>query len=369
MKPRRIRRGGQPLVAFIVLLGGWAVLRAALWESPWPLNKPFVGPVPILAVAERLHPPTLLLDAEARAAQSPERQAKVPFGSRRHRSFGSPSAGRILLDFEDGGLVTPGPQPAGHGQARTVDLMRPGETASKAAKRGHAAGPRTEQSHGTDNSPRWSGDAWLLWRESGSRTTGPGPQPASYGASQLGAVLRYRLAPRSPARPALYLRASHALIERGESEAALGISARPIRGLPITAHAELRLTKRSDDTDLSPAAFVTAGGELSGLPRAWSVRAYGAAGYVGGRHSTAFVDGQIVAEREMVRFDLGALRAGVGTWGGAQRGAARLDVGPSASVVAKLDKIPLRLSVDYRLRVSGDAEPASGAALTLSTGF
>ncbi len=63
------------------------------------------------------------------------------------------------------------------------------------------------------------------------------------------------------------------------------------------------------------------------------------------------------------------LRAGAGAWGGAQEDAARLDIGPSASVSFQLGEGRGRLAADYRIRVAGDAEPSSGPALTLSAGF
>lgn len=216
---------------------------------------------------------------------------------------------------------------------------------------------------------RWSGDAWVFLRESGAQSASGSPLPPSYGASQLGAVLRFRLAQNNALHPAAYVRVSHALVKRGESEAAAGLSLRPIAGLPVTAHAEMRLTERPDENEIRPAAFLVAGGEGAGLPLGLTARAYVQTGYVGGRHATAFADGQLVADRKVARSDLVELRAGAGAWGGAQRGAARFDLGPSASLVAKVGETPVRLSADYRLRVAGDAEPGASAALTLSTGF
>ena len=66
--------------------------------------------------------------------------------------------------------------------------------------------------------------------------------------------------------------------------------------------------------------------------------------------------------------DLG-LRVGAGAWGGAQEGASRLDVGPTAAETFRLGDVRARLAADYRVRVAGEAEPASGPALTVSAGF
>ncbi|MCH2487899.1 MAG: hypothetical protein MK010_09195, partial [Erythrobacter sp.] len=71
----------------------------------------------------------------------------------------------------------------------------------------------------------------------------------------------------------------------------------------------------------------------------------------------------------LARFDLGEISIGAGAWGGVQRGAGRLDIGPSASVALRLGRSPVWLSADYRFRIAGDAQPGSGAAVTLSTGF
>jgi len=61
---------------------------------------------------------------------------------------------------------------------------------------------------------------------------------------------------------------------------------------------------------------------------------------------------------------------GGGVWGGAQKGAARLDIGPSATMTIGLgESAAARLGLDWRFRVAGDAAPASGPALTLSAGF
>lgn len=55
---------------------------------------------------------------------------------------------------------------------------------------------------------RWSVDGWLMWRRGSAPGLVAGALPSTYGGSQLGAVARYRLAPASRNRPALYLRAT-----------------------------------------------------------------------------------------------------------------------------------------------------------------
>jgi hypothetical protein len=197
-----------------------------------------------------------------------------------------------------------------------------------------------------------------------------GGLPPSYGASQAGAVIRYRLLPASANRPAAYLRATVALNGSGERTAALGLSARPLARVPIVAAAEVRLDSRPGSARLRPAAMVVSEFPPAKLPLGLRAEGYFQAGYVGGRDATAFADGQLRLDHGVAHSGSFELRAGGGAWAGAQKGASRVDVGPTASLGAA---VPgggsVRLGVDWRIRVAGNAAPGSGAALTLSAGF
>ncbi|MBW8754867.1 MAG: hypothetical protein JF595_12090 [Sphingomonadales bacterium] len=217
--------------------------------------------------------------------------------------------------------------------------------------------------------PRWSADGWVLLRRGGAVPAG-GLAPATYGASQLGAVVRYRLVPQSAHRPALYLRGSAALNGSREREAAFGVSVRPIAGLPVAVAAEARVNDQPGGTHIRPAAFAYTELPPVALPLGAKAEIYGQAGYVGGNFASAFADGQLRVDRRVVRLGRGELRAGGGAWGGAQKGAARLDVGPTATLGMSLGgSAGARLGVDWRFRVAGNAAPTSGPALTLSAGF
>ncbi len=120
---------------------------------------------------------------------------------------------------------------------------------------------------------------------------------------------------------------------------------------------------------LRPAAYAVTELAPFRLPFGASGEVYLQGGYVGGRFATAFVDGQARVERPLARVGETELRAGAGAWGGAQKGAARLDVGPTAALAFNLGEARGRLSADYRFRITGDAQPASGPALTISAGF
>jgi len=234
-----------------------------------------------------------------------------------------------------------------------------------------AGGPRLPGQVAARSLPigaRWSGDTWLLLRNDSSGPLTPG-EP-SYGRSQAGAILRYRLAPSSPHRPSAYVRATRALASPPEAEVAAGLAARPLGGVPLSVAGELRVSQGPAGRDVRPAGFIVTELPPATLPLGLRAEAYAAAGYVGGRFATAFADGEARIDSHVARLgDDSEIRAGGGVWGGAQKHAARLDVGPSATVRFRLGEAASRVAIDYRWRVARDAEPKSGPALTFSAGF
>ena len=224
--------------------------------------------------------------------------------------------------------------------------------------------------------PHWSVDSWLLLRPGGNAFNAPGAGlpgivvPAGfYGGSQGGLVLRYFLAPGSKFNPAMYLRGSSGIERPRGEELAAGVSVRPIVGVPVRLMAEGRVTRTTGGTIVRPAAALVSELPPARLPLGTRAEAYIQAGYVGGRGATAFVDGQARLEHPLARADGFELRAGGGVWGGAQRGASRLDIGPTATLSFRLGPVGTRVSADYRWRVAGNAAPGSGPVLTLSAGF
>ena len=183
-------------------------------------------------------------------------------------------------------------------------------------------------------------------------------------------MLRYRLARASRHRPLAYVRATRALAGPRESEFAAGVAARPFAGLPVSVAGEVRVSQGPAGREVRPAAFAVTELPPARLPLGLRAEAYAQAGYVGGHFATAFVDGQARIDAPLVRLGPDTqVRAGGGVWGGAQKHAARLDVGPSATLSFRLGETQSRLALDYRVRVAGRAEPTSGPALTISAGF
>lgn len=232
-----------------------------------------------------------------------------------------------------------------------------------------ARGPVAE----TARLDRWSADAWLLVREGSNRQGLSSVNPAALGADQVGAVVRYTLAPESYLQPQAYVRASKALVANGEVEGAAGVSLAPSRNLPLRLHAELRVTERAGRAgravEARPAVYVTTGLSRRELGPDIEGEAYLQAGYVGGDFETGFVDGKATLEAPLLKRDKGRVAVGAGAWGGAQRDASRFDIGPTASVALATGKASLHASIDYRFRVAGDAVPDDGLAVTLTASF
>ncbi|MBB4859873.1 hypothetical protein HNO88_003206 [Novosphingobium chloroacetimidivorans] len=217
---------------------------------------------------------------------------------------------------------------------------------------------------------RWSGDFWALLRKDNGFAPAAGTLPATYGASQTGAVFRYRLSRQDAHRPTVYARTTTSLGAIQETSAALGFSGRPLPAIPIVAAIEGRVTDTNGSRRVQPAVLAVTEVPPLALPGALRAEVYGQAGYVGGRYATPFADGQVRVDRSLLTVGRIEARVGGGAWGGIQKGASRLDAGPGATVTMPLtSKMFGRVALDYRFRVAGNAEPDSGPALTVATGF
>lgn len=384
----RTRFGG-PFVMIAVLLSAWVSGRVVLWENPFPISEVASQAAHLIARGERVDPsrsgPVAGPVESARANRT--RRLHLPLTTAADHGPGPglepasgpglrPGATRIASAHHflwRAALVNDGRGAVWSAQRERYEAARAWQTRTPVfpgtppfvanQKKTRAAAP-----------DRWSLGAWSFIRE-GSRGTvvAPGPAPV-YGASQAGANLQYRLMPEHAADPRAYLRGSQALIASGETEAALGLSARPARRLPVRLAAEARLSQNAFGRDVRPAAFAITELPPVSLPLGASAEIYAAGGYVGGRADTGFAEGQATLTRELASFDLRRaddvrVSVGAGAWGGAQRGAQRVDVGPTMRVDMALGPVPARLSIDYRERVGGDAFPNSGVAATLSTQF
>jgi hypothetical protein len=226
---------------------------------------------------------------------------------------------------------------------------------------------------------RWSVDAWAMLRpprEGAYALNDPGgglnpglASAGSLGGSQAGMRITWR--PLSSI--GVHLRASSALMPQGRSarsqalaggEGSLGVSWQPLKALPVRLLAERRQR-------LGPAlgggrnafALLAEGGVYERpLPLGFTLDGYAQAGAIGARRRDLFADGGFAATYPfMPKFAIGA-----GMWGGVQPGLSRLDAGPRLSYQLRPG---LRTHLDYRFRLTGNADPVNGPALTLAAGF
>ena len=179
------------------------------------------------------------------------------------------------------------------------------------------------------------------------------------GGSQAGMRLMYRFDPHFAAS----LRTSVPLgsATRG-GEGALGVRYQPFASIPISLTAERRQAFGRGGGRSAFALFAEGGLWDRPIVAGFNLNAYLQGGIVGMRHRDLFFDGAATLTRPLWR----GLSVGGGVWGGVQPGLRRLDVGPRVSM-----RLPRRMRVhlDYRYQALGNAQPGSGAVVTLAGDF
>jgi hypothetical protein len=203
---------------------------------------------------------------------------------------------------------------------------------------------------------RWSASLWAVLRE-GRQTLLPGGQ---LGGTQAGVRLLRRLDSRGNVAASLRLSAPSQGIGR---ELAVGIDWRPLRHVPIRLLVEQRLAL--DAGQDAPAALVAGGIGPRSVAPGIVLAGYAQAGAVARARIEPFADGAVRASMPLTP----AIDLGLGLWGGAQRDAQRLDIGPTLGIALPVADRRVRLSFDWRQRVAGRAAPDSGLALTLAGDF
>ncbi len=214
------------------------------------------------------------------------------------------------------------------------------------------------------DSPRLTGSLWMLARGGGTAAVATN---GLLGGSQAGARLLYRLAGDAAQPLSLSARLSGPLRSAG-AEAAVGVEWKPIAGVPLRILAERR--QRVSGQGRSAFALLAHGG-LSDRAVTGGLRldAYAQAGVVGMRRRDLFADGGGTLVRPLGSEGTAGVALGAGAWGGAQPGASRLDVGPRLTAALGSAPVRARVSLDWRFRVAGGAEPSSGPSLTIGTDF
>ena len=201
--------------------------------------------------------------------------------------------------------------------------------------------------------------SWALLRGQQGEGIGP-PSLASggqLGGSQAGARLSYNFTRQIAAT----FRASNDVGYRG-GEVAGGVRIRPLGNIPLWFTAERR-QRVGDGTGRNAFALFAEGGVYQRpMPWDFELDAYLQAGVVGFHSRDAFIDGALTFTRPVYR----NFSAGLGVWGGAQPGVHRLDAGPRISMKVRTN---VRVHFDWRQRLTGNAAPGSGPAITLAGDF
>ncbi|HWK42017.1 MAG TPA: hypothetical protein VNR60_08800 [Croceibacterium sp.] len=372
MKHRATFRG-QPLLLLGIVILGWLALRVMLWELPFDQAANGLPHPRLAALATRA------ADADVSPGGADERKLQTTHDRSHWKSLAHTSSlASRRVEVVPAPLLRPSPR----GWEKTPDQVANSlpEYATRSVLEVDPA-PIRPFAEGFDAGisrlsmnmagRRWSFDAWVLLRGEGvENPLGPGlSNRPGYGRSQTGAVVRYSLPPLGDMQPKAQVRMARALDDSGELEIAFGLSVRPLPAIPVTVTAETRVNDSDQGTRLRPAVYAVSGLPPVDLPLGLRGEGYVQAGYVGGEAASAFADGQARVERDLANMGEVALSAGAGVWGGAQKDAARLDIGPSAAATFPLGELRVRIAADYRFRIAGRAEPASGPALTVSAGF
>jgi hypothetical protein len=202
--------------------------------------------------------------------------------------------------------------------------------------------------------------SWALLRSqqsglAGSRSLASAGQ---LGASQAGARLVYNL----NRQIAVTARTSTEVGRRG-GEVAAGVRLQPLVSIPVWLTAERRQTIGKYGGGRSAFALFLEGGLYERpLPWRFTFDTYFQGGIVGLNSRDLFADGALTVSRPVYR----QFSAGFGVWGGAQPGLYRVDAGPRLTMRLRNN---LKVHVDWRQKLAGNARPGSGPVLTLAGDF
>lgn len=359
---------GRPLRFLLLLAVAWIAARIAML---WPAPKAAADAQAVMPAATPGGSSALANTAAAppRGPHRPEPAPSPPRPSRLLQSHrlppeSSPPPWRVRSDH---GTATMSQAPSAHPESAALPRLAPAMPLAPQAEQAFgapsaafvAALPRASAPSMAGS--RWSGSAWMVAR--GGVALAPGALGGQLGGSQAGARLVYALDPGR--RIAIVGRVTTPLGD-GLREASLGIEWQPTR-LPVRLVAEQRVAL--SDGQGGPGVGVIGGFGPIDIDRRFRAESYAQMGIIRRAATEPYVDGAVrithpIASAGKLRFDLGC-----GAWGGAQRGATRLDLGPSLGAAVPLGKQSVRFALDWRQRIVGDAHPGSGPALTLGSDF
>ncbi|MHA6721958.1 hypothetical protein [Sphingomonas sp. RS2018] len=330
--------GGRPIRFLSLVTVGWIAARVfVLWHDTGSLPQAIRRALPsFTAQAESL--PAIAL--APRIARTPPVHRQQPIAT--------PIVAEVVLlaaieppvatwPIADGPAVTPTPTPV----LATV-----------------APAPQPQNNPASPGS-RLSVSSWLIARDgtaSGSSLSAP-----QLGGTQAGVRVDYALGHNI----ALTGRLASPAAGTGR-EASLGIAWRPAGGaLRFVAEQRIAL----DGGRGGPAIGVSGGVSDLSVIAGFRADGYAQAGTIFRTTPDHYVDAALRAARPVARIGGTTIDIGAGVWGGAQRGVARIDAGPSLGARVPVGRSTIRASLDWRQRIAGNARPGSGPALTLGSDF
>ncbi|HWK35497.1 hypothetical protein [Sphingomonas sp.] len=363
---------GRPLRFLGLATLGWIALRIVLtWQQTGSLTEAIREAVPpVTATTADAAPPAaaLIPTAEglipAKAAQvGAVRRAGMASGTAMPRAWatrppsGATAGGGAVGDLPGGAprlAVVPGTVIIGGAPTATASAPPPIGAAPGALQ---IALPASLT--GAEGSRRrWSGSAWLIAR--GGTGIGGGADSPQLGGTQGGIRVDYAISHGFAATGRVAVPAAGA-----GRELSLGVAWRPA-GIPLRFVAEQRFAL---DRGRGGPTLGVSGGLYRRLPGAFRLEGYAQGGAILRNGTEHYVDGIVRATRPVTALGAADLDLGLGAWGGAQRGVARLDLGPTMGVRLPIADRAVRLSIDWRQRVAGDARPGSGPALSVGSDF
>lgn len=331
---------GRPLRFLALVAVGWVGARITLlWPQTGSLPEAIKALVPLAGVSSAEAAPTMPIAAPRADArrEAPLRRA-LPASATVTDAAPAAAAGAPLLRAPTTWLVAP-------------ETAAPAVIALPVAARPMLAPDRLDPAPN-----RWSASGWVAVRPGSGLGAAPGG--GQLGGSQAGVRISYMLVPRH--RVAVFTRLTAPLAGKGR-EAAIGAEWQPTRA-PVRLVAEQRFGL--DGTRGGPGIGIVTGLDLA-VGGGFRLEAYGQAGAIRRARTEPYADGAARVMRGFAAPGGVRLALGGGVWSAAQRGAERLDAGPSATLAAR----GLRLSIDWRQRLAGGARPGSGLAVTLGGDF
>ncbi len=349
-------RHGRPLRFLLGIMGLWSVGRIAML---WPAAVP-TKPAPVATT-----PPGQAAHTENGDAFVPFRPVARDMATARTRVHAREAPAQPTGPYAHGMAPHPARDLTGItlamlGLVRFGESMPPshiGPLVSPAVDPGRFGRPLANHA-----ASRWAGSGWMLWR-SGVTGMPIGLNGSILGDSQAGARISYAIDPAR--RITMVGRFSTPLSAPGR-ELALGIEWRPGEW-PVRLVAEHRIPL--DGGQGGPTLGMIGGVGAVPLIHNFRLESYGQAGVILRDGGVGFADGALRINRRVAHVGGIDMSIGGGLWGGIQPDAARLDVGPSLGLSLPVRSHSLRLSLDWRERVAGNAMPRSGPALTLGADF